>query len=744
MGNIIDGQYRYYAFISYKREDEEWARWLQHKLEHYKLPSNLNGRMDLPKDIRPVFRDTSELTPGNLPQQIHEALDLSKYLIVVCSPRSAQSEWVNKEVETFMSMGKTANVIPFIIEGKPFSSDLSEECFPKSILALHGDQEILGANINEMGRDAAAVKVVARMFDIRFDELWQRHEREQKRRRRLMIASAIAAVLLMSGIAFWMYLQRQTTLKANWKMMENQARMVAEKSKEEIRNGNTYDAIVALLEMMPDDGSRPYVPELEAALRMAYDSLQTRKWHYHHLGRYSDGISFSEDEKYLLAKDMYRIDIFETKTLNKISEIQLPDTLVSSRYESFFSDNNDTLYYAVGDNSLDCYETSSGKFIKRIMFSDTHKNLWLKTNGRDLIAMTDHWSWMSEWLEELGLPQDVYIWDYCHDKGLLLYRRDEGQSEIGTLYSLVIYDCNKKKEVFAFGFNGEFFEDYGYYVERTAFSPDGRFLAVACSENGMIVDLTNYSIRNFYCGNDCEGESNWLLFGDNDQLLHSSRNESFVKHFDVRTLQPIDSIPVINCYEAEMNKNGDVWLLSDEQEWYAYRKREIKKNLMTKDRSEVAGYLKGQGFQKIDWKWEGDTILNERFSICDNLEGIRIVDLKGKYKSQNIINEKYESSIVGSFHNDKYLVIYAGQRERYSMIDPKVLILDLASGIIVKQMDNNDIYYNKELEQLAVVEGAETIETIDFPALPRLVSICRKETEGMRLTEVSRRKFYLD
>lgn len=25
----------YYAFISYKREDEKWAKWLQHKLEHY-------------------------------------------------------------------------------------------------------------------------------------------------------------------------------------------------------------------------------------------------------------------------------------------------------------------------------------------------------------------------------------------------------------------------------------------------------------------------------------------------------------------------------------------------------------------------------------------------------------------------------------------------------------------------------------------------------------------------------------
>ena len=108
---MTESNKEYFAFISYQREDERWAKWLQHKLEHYKLPSNLNGRTDFPKAIRPIFRDASELTPGNLPQQIHEALEQSKYLIVICSPRSARSEWVNKEVETFISMGKTANVI---------------------------------------------------------------------------------------------------------------------------------------------------------------------------------------------------------------------------------------------------------------------------------------------------------------------------------------------------------------------------------------------------------------------------------------------------------------------------------------------------------------------------------------------------------------------------------------------------------------------------------------------------------
>ena len=47
----------YFAFISYKREDEEWAIWFHHELENYHLPISLNGRADLPTEFRPVFRD---------------------------------------------------------------------------------------------------------------------------------------------------------------------------------------------------------------------------------------------------------------------------------------------------------------------------------------------------------------------------------------------------------------------------------------------------------------------------------------------------------------------------------------------------------------------------------------------------------------------------------------------------------------------------------------------------------------
>lgn len=259
----------YYAFISYKRDDQKWAEWLQGKLEHYKLPTNLNGRENLPKEIRPVFRDKSELAAGVLADEIQKALENSKYLIVICSPHSAKSEWVNKEVQSFIDMGRADKIIPFIIEGVPNSNNDETECFPKAIRELPAEQELLGVNINEMGRDAAAVKVVAQMFGLRFDDLWNRHEREQRRRRHLITAGITAFALMMTGFAFWMYAQRQQTLKANWNMMEKQSRVVSEMTKSYVEE-DSYSTRLVALEILPDDLDKPnipYTPEAEMLLR---------------------------------------------------------------------------------------------------------------------------------------------------------------------------------------------------------------------------------------------------------------------------------------------------------------------------------------------------------------------------------------------------------------------------------------------------------------------------------------------
>lgn len=266
----------YFAFISYQRQDEDWAKWLADQLEHYHLPLTLNGRDDLPKNLRPIFRDIDELAAGNLPQQIHQALMNSKNLIVVCSPNSAKSPWVNKEVETFIEMGKLDRIFPFIVDGVVFSKNKDEECMPEALRILSDDKERLGANvneykdgpqrlcrdcplpkdnrngkkqsdINEKGRDAAVVKIVAGMLGLGFDTLWQRYEKEKAEEERKIKE------------------QRD-------KLLIVQSRFLAEKANALVDEGDSYTARLLALEALPKDlenPDRPYVVEAEITLRKA-------------------------------------------------------------------------------------------------------------------------------------------------------------------------------------------------------------------------------------------------------------------------------------------------------------------------------------------------------------------------------------------------------------------------------------------------------------------------------------------
>lgn len=354
---------KYYAFISYKREDERWAAWLQHKLEHYKLPANLNGRTDLPKEIRPVFRDTSELNPGNLPQQIHDALEASQYLIVICSPRSARSEWVDKEIETFIAMGKQEKIIPFIVDGRAMSSDPEEECFPPAIRNLPAEKELLGANITEMGRDAAAVKTVAQMFGVRFDTLWGRYEREQKRRRNWIIAAVAAFVLAVMGVAA--YIWRQADL-----LKETVSRAAAKEAMQLIEEGDAYTArrvALAALDMS-------YTPEAEAALRQAWQcrSAVLRG----HTGTVYEA-SFSPDGKRIFSKS-------RDNTL-RIWDVHTGKCLETKNYGEYECFSPDGKYKLSGsDSTLSLWDDSG-----QCLWSKKASDAFFSPDGHSIVSMSE-------------------------------------------------------------------------------------------------------------------------------------------------------------------------------------------------------------------------------------------------------------------------------------------------------------------------------------------------------------------
>ena len=167
--------YKYVAFISYQRKDEEWAKWLHHQLEYYHLPVNLGQeKSNAINSLRPIFLDEVELAGGILSESIEDALSHSKFLIVLCSPNSAKSIWVNKEVQYFIDQENIQNIIPVIIDGYPYSANVDEECFVPALYNLKGSEnELLGINA-KFGREIASVKIVSQIIGVGFDGLWNR------------------------------------------------------------------------------------------------------------------------------------------------------------------------------------------------------------------------------------------------------------------------------------------------------------------------------------------------------------------------------------------------------------------------------------------------------------------------------------------------------------------------------------------------------------------------------------------
>ncbi|GAA4459667.1 hypothetical protein GCM10023093_01050 [Nemorincola caseinilytica] len=207
-------RFKYYAFISYSHKDEKWAKWLHEKLENYKLPNIIRKETDgrLPKDIRPIFLDRTDINTGPLKSTLTRELEDSRFLIVVCSPNAAGSEWVDREVEHFIKIGRADRIIPFIVDGSPQPTAGQKQCYPPSL-----DKEILGATL-EPSKEQAFVKIVASILGLKFDDLWQRHERRRKRQRNInyTVATLLTIFVAMASFLTWDHYRDKVTYYADY------------------------------------------------------------------------------------------------------------------------------------------------------------------------------------------------------------------------------------------------------------------------------------------------------------------------------------------------------------------------------------------------------------------------------------------------------------------------------------------------------------------------------------------------
>ncbi len=196
-------------------------RWLHRAIETFRLPRKLVGRPTplgpAPRRLTPLFRDRDELpASGDLGYELRTALSLSRRLVVVCSPDSARSHWVNEEILAFKRMHGEAGVLALIVAGDPGASSAGkpdEECFPPALrFSLAADGALsdepahpIAADMRREGdgRRGALLKLIAGIAAVPLDELVQREAQRRLRRVSTVAVGLGAALAGVGGLAFY-------------------------------------------------------------------------------------------------------------------------------------------------------------------------------------------------------------------------------------------------------------------------------------------------------------------------------------------------------------------------------------------------------------------------------------------------------------------------------------------------------------------------------------------------------------
>ena len=379
--------YKYDAFISYRHSDlDKFVAENLHKiLENYNLPKNLKKKLNIQgRTIKRVFRDQEELPlSSNLEDPIIAALNDSKYLIVICSPRLKDSLWCKKEIETFKKLRGRKNIFCVLIEGEPSDSFPEEVLYDEIEIKKDNGKikkekvlvEPLAADVRGNSKKEVLKKIkseklrlIAPMYNLEYDDLKQRHK--QRKQKKILVTSLIVAIsCLLFAIYTSIMLIRINSQQKILKL--HQADSLSNKAIDSLQNDSRYDAIKLSYQALTEfDGVKmPYTSKAEYALveslgiydvGSSYKTISELK-----TKGVASYIKSSEDKEYALVYDeSEELTLFNTKTLKKIKTISLNGAYFNENSFSFIGNN--LFAYINKDGNIIILNSKDGSIYKEI------------------------------------------------------------------------------------------------------------------------------------------------------------------------------------------------------------------------------------------------------------------------------------------------------------------------------------------------------------------------------------------
>lgn len=349
----------YDAFISYRHNetDSKVAMKLQQELEHLRVPKGVTTKPGH-KPIQRVFVDEGELSScADLGMQIREALKNSEYLIVICSPATPDSPWVNSEIETFLEYHDRSHILAVLTDGEP---DVS---FPKLLKKGKGHDEALaadarGANTAEClkrMKKEALFRVAAPILGTTYDTLKQRRQNYVMKR---IAFTAVFATLILAGFLSFSLWQTAQIKKQYTESRKNQAKVLAAESIASYEKGDITKALELALTVLPeDDTNEALVPEQRYALnKIVAANNGNSAFYYPYKDLWEEAFSqgsLSSDKKLYVGlneeNEAVFLDPLTGDIINRIAVFDIPQTVSSKWIYAYAIDANTAILYGKHD-----------------------------------------------------------------------------------------------------------------------------------------------------------------------------------------------------------------------------------------------------------------------------------------------------------------------------------------------------------------------------------------------------------